>query len=226
MPSHDRLSVWSSMLDTGLVPLFYNPDPEVGKKLIRACADGGAKVVEFTNRGARAWQVFTELAEWADANVPEIALGVGSVIEPATAAMYIGSGADFVVGPTLCPEIAEVCNRRKVPYLPGCGTVTEISNAEALGCEIIKIFPAGQVGGPGFIKSVVGPMPWVRLLPTGGVDATEESISSWIDAGAACLGMGSKLIRKDLVSEGKYDQVCGLVEQVLGWITAAEGELT
>lgn len=221
MSRYDRLALWGSMLDTGLVPLFYTPDPQVGRELVRACADGGAKVVEFTNRGDRAWCVFTELAEWASVHVPEIALGVGSVLDPATAAMYIGSGARFVVGPTLNPSLAEMCNRRRTVYIPGCGSVTEVSNAEALGCEIVKVFPAGQLGGPAFIKSIVGPMPWVRLMPTGGVDATEESVSSWIRAGAACLGMGSSLFRKDFVSEGRYSEVASLVRQVLGWIAAS-----
>ncbi|MDI9601647.1 MAG: bifunctional 4-hydroxy-2-oxoglutarate aldolase/2-dehydro-3-deoxy-phosphogluconate aldolase [Acidobacteriota bacterium] len=221
MPRHDRLTVWNSMLDTGLVPLFYQGDVDVCRSLLQACADGGARVVEFTNRGDRAWQVFSELAEWADAHTPEVALGVGSIIEPATAALYISSGARFVVGPTLNAAIADTCNRRKIPYLPGCGTVTEISNAEALGCEVVKIFPAGELGGPGFIKSILGPMPWVRLLPTGGVDATEESVEKWMLAGAACLGMGSKLIRRDLVTSGRYGAIADLVRRVLGWITSA-----
>jgi 2-dehydro-3-deoxyphosphogluconate aldolase/(4S)-4-hydroxy-2-oxoglutarate aldolase len=206
------------MIELGLVPVFYNPDLEVAERIVAACRAGGARVVEFTNRGDFAFQVYTALAQHVAKAEPDVILGVGSVIDAPTAALYISAGANFVVGPALNPEVARLCNRRKVAYSPGCGSVSEISEAEELGVEIVKVFPGAQVGGPAFVKSVRGPMPWTRIMPTGGVDATEESIRAWFEAGAACVGIGSKLIRKDLVAAGDFDAISEKVAQVLAWI--------
>ena len=214
--------VVGKMLELGLVPVFYNGDIEVAKKIVQACADGGSKVAEFTNRGDFAYQVFSELAKWCNEEFDDVILGVGSVIDPATAALYINNGANFVVGPVFNPEIAKVCNRRKVPYSPGCGSPSEISQAEEMGCDIVKVFPGSRLK-PGFIKSMLGPCPWVKLMPTGGVNATRESVSEWIKAGAACLGIGSRLIVKDLVKAGDFEAIAKKVEQVLSWIREARG---
>jgi 2-dehydro-3-deoxyphosphogluconate aldolase/(4S)-4-hydroxy-2-oxoglutarate aldolase len=224
MDRYDRMAVLNAMFDTGLVPVFYDPDVEVAKQILHACADGGARLLEFTNRGDRAPQVFTELAAYCAGIDSSIILGVGSVVDAPTAAQYIAAGANFIVGPLLNPEVARLCNRRKVPYSPGCGTASEISQAEELGAEIVKVFPGGLVGGPAFIKSVMAPCPWTRLMPTGGVDATQESVNAWIGAGAACLGIGSKLISKDLVAAGDFDAIRDKVAQVLAWITEARSE--
>jgi len=214
--------VVGKMLELGLVPVFYNGDVEVAKKIVQACADGGLKIAEFTNRGDFAYQVFSELAKWVSKEFDDVILGVGSVIDPGTATIYINNGANFVVGPIFNPEIAKVCNRRKVPYSPGCGSPSEISQAEEMGCDIVKVFPGSRLK-PGFIKSMLGPCPWVKLMPTGGVDATRESVSEWIKAGAACLGIGSKLIVKDLVKAGDFGAITEKVEQVLSWIREARG---
>jgi 2-dehydro-3-deoxyphosphogluconate aldolase/(4S)-4-hydroxy-2-oxoglutarate aldolase len=225
MARFDRMTVLSVMLETGLVPVFYDGDLDVAKRIVGACVEGGATAVEFTNRGDRAWNIFTALIEWAEQAYPSAILGVGSVVDMPTAALYISSGTNFVVGPILNPEVARLCNRRKVAYSPGCGTASEISEAEELGVEIVKVFPGGLVGGPAFIKSVRGPMPWTRIMPTGGVDATnKENIQAWIRAGAACLGIGSKLIRKDLVVTGDFDTIRENVRQTLTWIKEARAE--
>ncbi len=209
------------MIELGLVPVFYNPDLEVAKRIVAACRAGGARVVEFTNRGDFAFQVYTALAQHVAEAEPDVILGVGSVIDAPTAALYISAGANFVVGPVLNPEVARLCNRRKVAYSPGCGSVSEISEAEELGVEIVKVFPGTQVGGPAFVKAVRGPMPWTRIMPTGGVDATEESIRAWFEAGAACVGIGSKLISNELVANGDFDAISNKVAQVLAWIQEA-----
>jgi len=221
MARFDRLTVFSAIVETGLVPVFYNGNLEVAKQIVAACAGGRAKVVEFTNRGDRAWNVFTQLVEWAEKAQPGAILGVGSVIDAPTAALYISSGANFVVGPVLNPEVARLCNRRKIAYMPGCGSATEISEAEELGVEIVKVFPGAEVGGPGFVKAVLGPMPWTRIMPTGGVDATEESIRGWFGAGVACVGIGSKLVARDLVAARDYEGISKRVAQVLAWIEEA-----
>ncbi len=221
MARFDRLTVLNSILDMGLVPVFYNGDIETAKKIVTACARGGARVVEFTNRGDFAPQVFLELAKYTAQAEPGVILGVGSVVDAPTAALYIANGANFVVGPVLNPEIARLCNRRKIAYSPGCGSATEIAQAEELGVEIVKVFPGSAVGGPGFVKAVLGPSPWTRIMPTGGVDATRESIEVWFAAGVACVGIGSKLIRKDLVAAGDFDAIANTVAQVLAWIREA-----
>jgi 2-dehydro-3-deoxyphosphogluconate aldolase/(4S)-4-hydroxy-2-oxoglutarate aldolase len=224
MARFTRLEVINTLLDVGLVPLFYNGDVETSLELASACARGGAKVVEFTNRGEGAYPVFTELVKHFARADPAIILGVGSIMDAPTAALYLAAGANFVVGPGFNPEIAKLCNRRKVLYIPGCATETEISTAEEYGAEICKIFPGQTVGGPAFVKAVMAPCPWHRLMPTGGVDATEASLSEWIKAGAAAVGMGSKLITTQAVKDKDYDGIAKKASACIGWIKDARKE--
>jgi len=210
------------MIETGLVPLFYNGDIEVATKIVQACIDGGARTIEFTNRGDQAHIIFEELIRRFEDN-DDIILGVGSVVDQGTTSLYLQLGANFVVSPILDPEMIRICNRRKVACSPGCGTVSEISQAEELGVEIVKIFPGSQLGGAGFVKAVRGPMRWTRIIPTGGVSPTKENIYGWIEAGAACVGMGSKLITKEAVAAGDYASITANVRQVLAWIKEARG---
>ncbi|MCL4395004.1 MAG: bifunctional 4-hydroxy-2-oxoglutarate aldolase/2-dehydro-3-deoxy-phosphogluconate aldolase [Chloroflexi bacterium] len=220
MARFSRLEVWNAILDTGLVPLFYQPDVDTAAGLASACVQGGARVVEFTNRGEKAFGVFTDLVRYVERTEPHPILGVGSIVDAPTAALYIANGANFIVGPSFNPEIARLCNRRKIAYLPGCATETEIAQAEEWGAEICKIFPGG-VGGPEFIQSVLGPCPWHRLMPTGGVDATEANVTGWIRAGAAAIGMGSKLITAPIVKNHDYETLASRVSDAIGWIKQA-----
>ena len=226
MAQFKRMQVLNAIYETGLVPVFYHKDVEVAKKIVDACAAGGAKAVEFTNRGDFAYEVFAQLVKHCRENQPNVMMGVGSVIDAPTAALYLANGANFIVGPVLNPEVAKICNRRKVSYSPGCGSASEISTAEELGCEIVKVFPGGEVGGPKFVKAVLGPTPWTSIMPTGGVDASEESITAWIKAGAAALGIGSNLVSKELVEAGDFDAIAKAVEQCLLWIKKARGVAT
>ena len=221
MASFTRLNVYQAILGSGLVPLFYHPDLQTSLQVAQACAEGGAQVLEFTNRGDFALDVFKGLAKALAEQGSPLILGVGSVVDAPTAALFIAAGANFIVGPIFNPEVARLCNRRKIAYLPGCATLNEISQAEESGVEIVKVFPGSAAGGPGFIKDVLGPCPWTRLLPTGGVDATQESIQSWVKAGACAVGMGSKLITKSAVAAGDYRLIRDNVRQVLAWIAAA-----
>jgi len=220
-----RLDVLNKMVELGVVPVFYNGDVEVAKQIVAACSRGGAKVVEFTNRGDFAYQVFGGLVQHFEQADPEVILGVGSVCDPGTAALYINNGANFVVGPVTNPDVAKICNRRKIAYSPGCGSASEISYAEELGVEIVKVFPGTQVGGPAFVKAVLGPNPWTRIMPTGGVDATRESTEAWFRAGVACVGIGSKLISKEQVARGDFDGIAAKVAQVLTWIREVRAEM-
>lgn len=222
MAKYSRLKVLTTMIETGFVPVFYHADPDVAEGVVRACADGGANCFEFTNRGDQAHEVFRELIQRFKKD-DRVILGAGSVLDAATASLYIQLGANFIVGPILNPEVARTCNRRKVAYLPGCGSVSEISQAEELGVEICKVFPGSAVGGPGFVKDVLAPMPWARLMPTGGVEPTEESLTKWFGAGAACVGLGSKLFPPEVVSSGKFETISETVSSVCGWIEAVRG---
>lgn len=202
--ARDRLAVLTAMIDQGVIPVFYHPDPTVCIAVIQACADGGAKCIEFTNRGDFAADVFREVARHFAKADPSVILGVGSIVDAPTAAIYLAHGAQFVVGPLLNPEVARVCNRRLVAYSPGCATPSEIGQAHELGCEIVKLFPGGSVGGPDFVKAILGPMPWAKLMPTGGVDVTEASLRPWFEAGIVACGMGSNLITKPLLEAKDY----------------------
>jgi 2-dehydro-3-deoxyphosphogluconate aldolase / (4S)-4-hydroxy-2-oxoglutarate aldolase len=218
MARFSRLEVLNAIIDAGLVTVFYNQDVEVAKKIAAAVAAGGARVLEFTNRGDFAPQVFTELSQHLARTHRDVILGVGSVVDAPTAALYIASGANFVVGPILNPEIARLCNRRKIAYSPGCGSASEISQAEELGVEIVKVFPGDSVGGPAFVKAILGPCPWTRIMPTGGVETTKESITTWFKAGIAAAGIGSNLIKKDWVAAGDYAAITAKTKEVLAWI--------
>lgn len=220
MAKYSRLEVLTTMIEIGVVPIFYHPDHEIAAKVIAACVEGGARCFEFTNRGDQAHEVFQEMVKRFKSD-ERVMLGAGSILDPATAALYLQLGANFIVGPILNPEVARLCNRRKVAYSPGCGSASEISQAEELGVEICKVFPGGAVGGPGFVKDLLGPMPWSRLMPTGGVEPTEENVTNWIKAGAACLGMGSKLFPNDVIATGNYAVITEKVKQVIAWIQTA-----
>lgn len=191
------------MAATGMVPLFYHADVEVGKQILKACYAGGARLMEFTNRGDFAHEVFGALNKYCLAELPEMILGVGSVTDAGTASLYLQLGANFVVTPVLREDIAVVCNRKKVLWSPGCASLTEICRAEELGCEIVKLFP-GDVYGPGFVKAIKGPQPWTSIMPTGGVSPTEENLAAWFSAGVTCVGMGSQLISSTILKTGDY----------------------
>src|ERR1035437_4183092 len=223
MARFSRLKVLNTMIDTGLVPVFYHPNLEVAREVAAACLAGGCRMLEFTNRGDHAWEVFNELEKYCARELPEMILGAGSIVDPGTASLYINCGANFVVGPALNPDVARTCNRRKIPYSPGCGSASEISQAEELGCEIIKVFSGKEVGGPAFVKSVKGPCPWVSIMPTGGVEATEASLKSWFGAGVSCVGMGSNLVSGELLKAGDYPGIAANVRATLDLIRTIRG---
>ncbi len=221
MAQFTRLEVAQKMKETGLVPLYYNQDVEVCKKVVKACYDGGARLFEFTARGDFAHEVFTELMKYVAKELPEMILGVGSVTDAAAASFYMQMGANFIVTPVFREDIALVCNRRKVLWSPGCGSLTEIAKAEEFGCEVVKLFP-GDVYGPNFVKGVLAPQPWTSIMPTGGVSPTEESLKSWFDAGVICVGMGSKLITEKLISDNNFKTLEAETRKVLDIIKSVK----
>ena len=220
MANSDKLQVLRTLLDTGMVPVFYHPDAEVAKQVLKACYEGGVRAFEFTNRGDFAQLVFKELAFYVREALPDMVLGAGSVPDPATAALYIQLGADFIVSPGFNPEVAKVCNRRLIPYVPGCGTVTEVGTAQEAGCDLCKVFP-GDVLGPAFVKSILAPMPWSRLMVTGGVKPERANLEAWFKAGVSCVGMGSQLFPKDAVADGDWARIARICADSLDIIKAS-----
>ena len=221
MAKFNKIQVLNAMASTGMVPVFYHKDVEVAKNVVKACYDGGVRAFEFTNRGDFAQDVFAELVKWAAKECPEMVIGIGSIVDPGTAALYIQLGANFVVGPLFNPEISKICNRRLIPYTPGCGSVSEIGFAQELGCDLCKVFPAGNVGGPSFVKNVKAPMPWSMLMVTGGVEPTKENLTAWIKAGVTCVGMGSNLFPKEVVDAQDWGWIVAKCQEAFGYIAEA-----
>ena len=217
MALYSRLQVASVMQETGLVPLFYNADVNLGKEVLKACYYGGARLLEFTARGDFAFEVFSELNKYAIKELPGMILGVGSITDAAAASMFMQMGANFVVTPSLRKDIAIICNRRKVLWSPGCGSLTEINTAEELGCEIVKLFPGGTYG-PEFVKAIKGPQPWTSIMPTGGVSPSQENLSEWFGAGVSCVGMGSKLISKEILVKKDFKKLAQNVKDAINII--------
>ena len=224
MARFSRVQVWSTMENLGMVPLFYHGDVETSIRVIEALAEGGAKIIEFTNRGDRAFEVFRDVIAHFDKADPSLILGAGSVLDVATAGLYISLGANFIVGSVTNPDVAKLCNRRQVAYCPGCGTATEVSYAQELGVEICKVFPGSELGGPSFVKAIMAPCPWSKLMPTGGVSATKENLQGWFDAGVVCVGMGSAVVRSDLIKAQDWQAITDLTAQCLTWIREIRGE--
>ena len=217
MAQYTRIEVANLMKENGMVPLFYHANIDLGKKVLKACYDGGSRLMEFTARGDFAFEVFSELNKYAIKELPGMILGVGSITDAAAASMFMQMGANFIVTPSLRVDIAQVCNRRKVLWSPGCGSLTEINAAEELGCEIVKLFP-GDLYGPGFVKGIKGPQPWTSIMPTGGVSTDEANLKGWFDAGVTCVGMGSKLISSEILKNEDYAGLEKTVRETLALI--------
>ncbi|MAL89345.1 MULTISPECIES: bifunctional 4-hydroxy-2-oxoglutarate aldolase/2-dehydro-3-deoxy-phosphogluconate aldolase [unclassified Brevundimonas] len=225
MPAYpaDRLTVVAALEAQGICPVFYHPEPEACLGIIRAAARAGARVIEFTDRGDHAADLFAELTKTLSRTDPEVILGIGSIVDPGTAALYLSRGARFVVSPCGVEAVAKLCNRKRVAYMPGCGSVTEISQAHEWGCDVVKLFPGAQVGGPAFVKAVMGPMPWTKIMPTGGVEPEEASLKAWFDAGIIAAGMGSRLIPDKLVAEADWEGLEAHIGRAVGLARSVRG---
>lgn len=223
MARFNKIQTLSAIARTGMVPVYYHKEIEVAKQVVKACYEGGVRVFEFTNRGDFAHEVFAELSKFAAKECSELILGAGSIIDAPTAALYLQLGANFIVGPLFNPDIAKVCNRRLVPYTPGCGSVSEIGFAQEAGCDLCKIFPAGNVGGPSFVKNIKAPMPWAMIMATGAVEPTEENLSAWFKAGVTSVGMGSKLFPKEAIETKNWKVITQLCSDTLSIINKYNG---
>jgi 2-dehydro-3-deoxyphosphogluconate aldolase/(4S)-4-hydroxy-2-oxoglutarate aldolase len=218
-----RQEVLAAIGDTGVLPLFYCDDVEQSVRIMAALAEGGARAIEFTDRGPNARRVFAGMAAQVAVGPWSILLGAGSIRDPYAADWFIASGARFIVGPTFDAGVAALCNLRRVPYLPGCATPTEIVTAEKSGVEFVKVFP-GDVLGPAFVSAIRGPLPEARVVVTGGVAATEASVREWISAGAAALGFGSGLVSKAVTSGADPAPLTRTMADLIRWVALARGE--
>ena len=216
MARYNKLQVLNKIEKAPMVPVFYHKDAETAKQVLKACYEGGVRAFEFTNRGDFAHEVFEEVVKYAAEECPEMAVGVGSIVDAGAASLYMQLGACFVVGPLFNPDVAKVCNRRQVPYIPGCGSVSEVGFAQEAGCEVCKIFP-GDVLGTKFVKGLLAPMPWSKLMVTGGVEPTKENIESWFKAGVCCVGMGSKLFPKDRIEAQDWSYISSKCKEALSY---------
>ncbi len=220
MAKFKKIDTIGIIRSTGIVPVFYNKDVELTKKVVKACYDGGIRAFEFTNRGDGAHIVFMELIGYIRAECPEMALGAGTILDAPTAALYLQLGADFLVSPCIVEEVITLANRRGVPYSPGCGTVTEIVRAMEKGCDLVKVFPAGTVGGPAFVKNVLAPLPWAMIMATGAVEPTQENLSAWAKSGVTAVGMGSKLFPKTIVEAEDWRYISAQCQKCINWFKA------
>jgi len=223
MARFSRLEVLNRIVEVGLVPVFYHGDLEVASQVLAACAAGGVTVFEFTNRGDHAIEVFQALERRAAQQTPGLILGAGSIIDEATAALYAAHGANFIVGPSFNERVARFCNRRKIAYLPGCATATEIGTAEEAGVEIVKLFPCDLVGGAEFVKALLGPCPWTRIMPTGIREVTKAGLAEWFKAGIAAAGIGRELLKKEFVEQRDYAAITRRAAEIRQWIQEARG---
>ncbi len=220
MAKFNSIDTLSKIRNTGIVPVFYHSDPKLTCQVVKACYDGGIRAFEFTNRGDGALKVFEELVGYVRTECPDMALGAGTILDAPTAALYLQMGADFLVSPCIVEDVAVLANRRGVPYSPGCGTVTEVVHALEKGCSLIKIFPAGTVGGPAFVKNVLAPLPWAMLMATGAVEPSEDNLTAWAHSGVTAVGMGSRLFPKAVLEAGDWKALSALCQKCINWFKA------
>ena len=215
MARFSKAKTLQTITETGIVPIFYHHDIEVVKQVLKACYLGGIRVFEFTNRGDFAHEIFGEVNKWAAKECPEMILGIGSIVDAGTASLFLQLGANFVVSPLLNPDIFKVCNRRQIAHIAGCGSVSEVGYAQELGAEMVKIFPAENVGGQSFVKNLKAPMPWTNIMVTGGVEPTEENLTQWFNAGVTCVGIGSNLFQKEIIAAKEWKKITEMCEKML-----------
>ncbi|MCC6288014.1 MAG: bifunctional 4-hydroxy-2-oxoglutarate aldolase/2-dehydro-3-deoxy-phosphogluconate aldolase [Chitinophagaceae bacterium] len=206
---------------TGFMPLFTHTDVTVCKNVLKASYDAGVRLFEFTNRNENSFDIFIELRKYCSGSLPGMILGIGTIKNGQQAEQFIHAGADFLISPLINQEIHEVSSKHKKLWMPGCATPSEIGMAENLGINIVKIFPAKQLGGPSFIKAVKAVFPNIQFMTTGGVEPTQEDITAWFKSGAAAVGIGSQLFPADWLDSGQFDKVTAHVKGIIEYINKA-----
>jgi 2-dehydro-3-deoxyphosphogluconate aldolase / (4S)-4-hydroxy-2-oxoglutarate aldolase len=201
-----KIKATEALLQQKLLPLYYHDDPETSIGILRALYEGGVRILEYTNRGPAALENFRQMKAIAQEQMPGLLLGIGTIRNEEQAKDFIEAGADFIVCPTMSKQVAAVTHHAGLLWIPGCMTPTEIAAAEDAGATIVKIFP-GNILGPGYVSSIKELFPNIQFMPTGGVEAEEKNLQSWFDSGVVAVGMGSKLISKQLVEKRDFEQI-------------------
>jgi len=214
-----KSDIKDSIIAQGMLPLFYNNSANVSLDTTRALYKAGIRVIEYTNRGEAALANFKALKQLQQ-ELPGLLLGIGTIKNAEQAEQFVAAGADFLISPLVNPEVAAVAAQHNLLWIPGCMTPTEIYNAQQLGAAFVKLFPA-NVLGPGFVSAVKDLFPGVQMMPTGGVDMDQDNISSWFKAGVSAVGMGSKLITKNVLENKAYDQLYTDTLRALQMVNAA-----
>ena len=209
--------VSNAIVQQGMLPLYFNADEKITIEVLRAVYKAGIKAVEYTSRGETALSNFTKMVEVRNAEMPELLLGIGTIKNLQQAEEYLKVGADFFISPGFIPEVAAFLIPKDVLYSPGCMTPTEIIAAENAGVTFIKLFP-GNMLGPDFLSGIKDIFPKLLFMPTGGVDTTKENIEGWFKAGVSAVGMGSKLISKQLMADNDYTKIESETKKVLSLI--------
>jgi len=212
-----KAQLYAKINEVPIMPLFNHPDLAVSKAVVKACYDGGIKVFEYTNRGEGAALIFAELVKYVRQELPEMAIGIGTVFNAEEAEYFVDLDTDFIVQPIMNPAVGDVCHKHKIAWMPGVMTVTELYNAQQAGADIIKIFPA-NVLGTAFIKALIAPMPHAKVMVTGGVEPNEENIKGWFSAGVTAVGMGSQLFPKDVLANKNYQQIENVVKKCVALV--------
>lgn len=212
-----KAQLYAKINEVPIMPLFNHPDLAVSKAAVKACYDGGIRVFEYTNRGEGAALIFAELVKYIRQELPEMAIGIGTVFNAEEAEYFVDLDTDFIVQPIMNPTVGDVCHKHKIAWMPGVMTVTELYNAQQAGADIIKIFPA-NVLGTAFIKALIAPMPHAKVMVTGGVEPNEENIRGWFSAGVTAVGMGSQLFPKDVLATKNYQQIENVVKKCVALV--------
>lgn len=212
-------TVTNAIVNQGILPLYYNDDETVTLDILKSLYKAGIRAVEYTSRGESALSNFKKMIEIRNAEMPEMLLGIGTIKNVKQTEEYYKAGADFFISPGFVAEVAAFLIPKDILYSPGCMTPTEIITAEAAGVTFIKLFP-GNALGAGFMSAIKDVFPNLKFMPTGGVDTTKENIESWFKAGVSAVGMGSKLISKDLMAAKDYSAIENETKKVLEIIQA------
>ena len=224
MKQYSKEKVYEVLTAQGVLPMFCHEDIYVCKSLLQAVYDAGARVVEFTNRKPNSLEVFNTLKKYADKKMPGLLLGAGTVMNVKEAKAFAKLDAGFIISPVIDKGVAKFCKEEKIFWCPGAATLTEIVHAQDLGAGLVKLVPAVQLGGPEFVKAVMAPCPWIKIMPTGGVNMEAENLLAWFQSGVKCVGIGSQLFSKDIIENGKYDLVTMQLSQMLQTVKAIRKE--
>ena len=205
------------IVEQGVLPLYFHPDATVSVEVLKALYAAGIRAVEYTNRGEAALDNFKLLKETRDKELPELLLGIGTIKRKKEAKAFIKAGADFIIAPGIIEEVAETVHKEEMIWIPGCMTTTEIIRAEDAGAKLIKLFP-GNLLGPSFVSAIKELFPDLYFMPTGGVEVSKENLTAWFKSGVVAVGMGSKLITKEILEKKDYEQLTNKTKEAIALV--------